>query len=118
MKAIEGVILVLLLILVNNQVPSSQSINSCGKNGYEPPNSANDCIEDGEICCFVSLTKEGSTTESKRFCASSPSRISKQDIRKEILEYTGYELAELNCNNSKYIKNIIGSLLLVLFILY
>ena len=119
MKAIEGVILVLLLILVNNQVPSSQSINSCGNKGYAPPNSANDCVEDGEICCFVSLTKTtGSTTESKKFCASSPSRISKQDIRKEILEYTGYELAELNCNNSKYIKNIIGSLLLVLFIFY
>ena len=119
MKAIEGVIFILLLILVNNQVPTDKSVNSCGIKGYTPPTTASQCSEEGEICCYVYLTKtSGTATEEKRFCASSPSKISKQDIKKEIEEYTGYELKELSCNNSKYIKNIIGSLLLVLFILY
>ena len=123
MRAIEKVIFVLLLILSNSQVPIGNSINSCGKRTYNQPASSNDCVENGEICCYVFLTKTVSntpgttTTEEKKFCASSPSRIAKQDIKDEILEYTGYELTELTCNNSKYIKNIIGSLLLVLFIL-
>ena len=119
MKAIEGVIFILLLILVNNQVPTDKSVNSCGIKGYTPPTTASQCSEEGEVCCYVYLTKTIDTvTEEKRFCASSPSRISKQDIKEEIEEYTGYDLKELSCNNSKYIKNIIGSLLLVLFILY
>ena len=115
MKAIEGVIFALLLILVNNQVPSGNAINSCGKKGYTQPTSSDDCVENGEICCFVKLTID--STNSKAFCASSPSRISKNDIIKEIEDYTGYKLEAFECNNSKYIKNIIGSLLLVLFIL-
>ena len=120
MRAIEKVIFALLLILSKSQVPSGKSINSCGKKTYEPPDSSDDCVEDGEICCYVYLTKKISDTqtEEKSFCASSPSRISEQDIKEEIQEYTGYTLAKLTCNNSKYIKNIIGSLLLVLFILF
>ena len=118
MKLIEGVIFALLLIFVNNQVPIGMSLNSCGKKSYVPPSGASECaenIEEGEFCCYIYLKKG---TEEKRFCASSPSRISKQDIKEEIEEYTGYTLEELSCNNSKYIRNIIGSLLLVLFILF
>ena len=118
MKAIEKVIFVLLLILSNSQVPSDRSINSCGKKTYDPPESSSDCIEEGEICCFIHLTRTiGTETQEKKFCASTPSRISKQDIKVEIQDYTGFELTDLQCNNSKFIKNIIGSILLVLFIL-
>ena len=44
-------ILVILLIFVNNQVPSDKVINSCGIKGYDPPNKITDCAEEGEYCC-------------------------------------------------------------------
>ena len=114
MKALTGVIFSLFLILVNNQVPSGKSINSCGLKGYGTP-TADQCKEEGEICCYIYLKKG---TEEKKFCASSPSKITRQDIKKEIEEYTGYTLEQITCNNSKYIKNILVSLLLALFILF
>ena len=117
MKAIEGIIFVLLLILVNSQVPSDKAINSCGsKKDYSQPDRKEDCKAEGEICCFVHLTQKDDDTQTiKKFCASSPSKILKEDIASEIEDYTGYRLKELSCNNSKYIKNIMGSLFLVLF---
>ena len=115
MKALTGVIFSLFLILVNNQVPSDKSINSCGFRGYDSPSSAEQCKEEGEVCCYIYLKKG---TDEKKFCASSPSRITKQDIKEEIEEYTGYTLEQITCNNSKYIKNILVSLLLALFIIF
>ena len=116
MNALKGVILIFVLIFVNNQVPSNYSINSCGVVGYQMPNKSIDCVQENEYCCYVVLKKKESTYE-KKFCATAPSKITKQDIEDDIKQYTDYTLETLECNNSKYINIFIG-LLLLLFIFF
>ena len=117
MKFIKEFILIMLLFFyVNNQVPSGEAINSCGIKNYTAPSSKDHCKEAGEICCYVSLTKSDGTF--KRFCASTPSMIDRADVEEEINSYTGYTLETLECNNSKYIKYISISILLMFFILF
>ena len=116
---IKQYIIFLLLIFVNNQVPSGKAVNSCGsKYNYEEP-TENDCIEPDEVCCYVEMVKKISetVTVTKRFCASAPSIISKSDIEDEIKDYTGYKLEVFKCNNSKYMKGL-GILFLFFMFLF
>ena len=116
MKVIEHLILIYSIVFINNQVPSNFAVNSCGKISNNPPENANECIEEGEICCFVHLKRESDSKE-KKFCAHAPSKIKKEEVSEEIKSYTSYDIIELTCNNSDKIKNIFISLLLLLFLL-
>ena len=116
MKQIDIIIFCLFFYLVNNQVLNNQVINTCGKIGYIPPNSVTDCVEKGEICCFVHLknTPDGDKT----FCVSAPSKIAIEDVKEDIESYTNFKLHQLVCNeNSNFIKNTIIITLLFLFVL-
>ena len=118
MNVINEFILLFLLIFVNNQVPSSKVINSCGKVGYEPPTKIDDCKQEGEYCCYVVLSKDGDTNK-KTFCAIAPSKIIKGDIEEDINKYTDYKLEQLECNNTKFINNFNFILYyVILFILF
>ena len=117
MKVIKVFILIIFFIYVNDQVPNGKALNSCGKNkDYTPPDKKEDCADNtGEICCFVEL-KHKQDSSFKTFCAVAPSKIEKSDIEEKIYEYTDYNLTQLECLNSKYIKT--GPLFLLLFILF
>ena len=117
MKVIKAFILIIFFIYVNDQVPTGKALNSCGqKKDYTPPDKKEDCSDNtGEICCFVEL-KHKQLSTIKTFCAVAPSKIEKSDIEEKISEYTDYNLTDLVCLNSKYIK--IGPLFLLLFILF
>ena len=91
-------------------------INTCGNILGRQPSSAEECIEEGEICCYVSLITPDNTPI--KFCVSSPSDIDESDVKSEIEQYTGYEIKELKCNNSKIIKNSMAVLFILLFILF
>ena len=115
MKEINIIIFFIFFYLVNNQVPSGYVVNTCGNLGYNAPGSSSDCRQDGEICCFVHLTN--TPKGEQKFCVSAPSKISINDVKEDIEEYTNFKLNELVCNNSKFINNIILISLLFLFIL-
>ena len=95
---------------------TSEVINTCGNIGYHEPNDPKECIQSGEICCFVKI-KIGND-EFKKFCASSPSNIDKDDVKDEIKNYTSYELVDLSCNKALFTKNSIIIPLLILLILF
>ena len=108
----------LLLFLKSNQLPKGKVINTCGKLGYDPPNNAKECIEKDEYCCFVNLENTKDTNDKIAFCVSSPSDIDKDDVAKEIEQYTSYKIIELSCNNSQIIKNSLMVLFILFFILF
>jgi hypothetical protein len=110
MKVINNLILIYSIVFINNQVPSNFAVNSCGKISNIRPETANECIEEGEICCFVHLERD---SKEKKFCAHAPSKIEKDEIKNEIKSYTNYDLIELTCNNADKINNIFISLLLL-----
>ena len=113
MKIINVIILVFLFFLVNTQVPKDKVINTCGIKDYREPINPTDCKEDDEICCYVEIKGDFG---SKRFCVSSPSKIDKDEVKDDIKNYTSYELKNLICNKSSFIKNwtIISFLLLLI----
>ena len=115
MNVINEFILLFLLIFVNNQVPSKKAINSCGIVGYKEPEKESDCVEDGEYCCYVVLAKG---SDNKSFCATAPSKITKEDIAEDIKRYTDYTLEQFVCNNSKFINIFNFILFLSLFIVF
>ena len=81
-------------------------INTCGNNiGYKEPKIHDDCIQDGELCCFVSVKDKNDVTTN--FCVSSPSNIEKGDVESKIKDYTGFTLVDLKCNKCQYIYNSI-----------
>ena len=96
MKIITQFILIILIFYVINQVPHYKSINSCGKIGYDMPESFEDCKDPPEYCCFVHLVNSNNS-DFKKFCSITPSKIEKSDIEKDINSYTGYELVDLKC---------------------
>ena len=108
----------LLSLKISNQLPTGKVINTCGKLGYDPPGSASDCVEKDEYCCYLHIQNKQDTTEELKFCVSSPSDIDVDDVKSEIEQYTGYEIKELKCNNSKIIKNSMAVLFILLFILF
>ena len=114
MEIMKYLIVIILIIYANNQVPRDKSINSCGKIGYDMP-SESDCKEPPEFCCFVHLVNPNNASDFKKFCAIAPSKIDKNDIGSDIFTYTGYELKELKCNSNFLNLKI---LLLIIFILF
>ena len=115
MKEINKIFFTIFFILLNNALTADADvINTCGKIGYGEPANSNECIEPNEICCFVHLFKD--TSNQKKFCVSSPSKIDIDDVKGNIFDYTGYELKELTCNNSSFINNSLILYLLILFL--
>ena len=111
MKAMNFIIFSFVFYMANSEV-----INTCSNIGYREPTGPNQCIQSGEICCFVRL--KISDNEYKRFCASSPSNIDINDVKDEIKNYTSYELVELSCNKALFTKNSIIIPLLILLMLF
>ena len=89
-------------------------INTCGNKENNQPTSAEDCIEEGEICCFVSIK---ANNEIIKFCVSSPSDIEKDDVDDKIKEYTGFTIEELHCNKGQFINNYFLSLIFLFILL-
>ena len=90
-------------------------INTCGNKENNQPSSAEDCIEEGEICCFVSI--KATNNEIIKFCVSSPSDIEKEDVDYKIKEYTGFTIEELHCNKGQFINNYLSSLIFLFILL-
>ena len=108
----EAILLFLFLFSKINCAPA-KVLNTCGVIGYDQPANADKCKESGKICCYVEISKtEGGTTTTTKFCVSSPSDIEKDDVEKEIKEYTGFTLEALKCNKGEFLYN---SMVLALF---
>ncbi len=115
MKLIFHVILFLVFIYVNSQLPNNKTINGCGKIGYDQPEKDTDCQDSSEICCYVEVENKDAT---KSFCAPAPEIINLDDVKTEIEQYTGFNVVKLKCFNfSEKIKFVIGNLLLLGLIL-
>ena len=92
-------LLFLLLLSSNSQVPPSKALNSCGRKGlgYSKPMSKADCVDkDGNICCFVS-----SSEYKRNFCAVVVSEID-QEALDEIKAITGDQNLKIECNNGRF----------------
>jgi len=105
----------LLSFLLSNISGTSQVLNTCGITDYRQPTSADECKEDGQMCCYVKIVKDSTPTA---FCVNSPSEIEKEDVKSEIKEYTGYTLEEIKCNKSKFLYNSMIALIMIIFILF
>ena len=108
----------LLSFLLSNISGTSQVLNTCGITNYNPPGSANDCKEDGQMCCYVHLQKADLAPSGIKFCVNSPSEIDKEDVESEIKEYTGFTLVEIKCNESQFLYNSMIASLMIIFILF
>ena len=111
--------LIVLISYINCQLFSnSKVINTCGYLETKQPRNANECKEDGEICCYVEVRDPENNNQKLRFCVSSPSHLVKDDIKEEVKVYTGYILEDLKCNESKIlINNIMKILIFNIFML-
>ena len=68
------IIAFIFIFLKINCADNTKVINTCGNLDYEPPEKTEDCVEDKQICCCVSLEyKENEATKTIKFCVSSPS---------------------------------------------
>ena len=115
MKAINSIIFIFILFIIKAE-DEKQVINTCGKIGYGQPKDASQCVQSGEVCCFVQI--KISDSETRRFCASAPSKISIDDVKEEIKDYTSYQITGLSCNRAYFIKNTILIPLLIIFIIF
>ena len=116
MKLLFHIILIYFFVYVNSQVPPNKTINGCGMVGYTEPQSVEDCKDDSEICCYISLKIDEGT---KKFCFPAPEKIDIEDIAEDIKQFTGYEVAILSCNDfSERIKVLVGNLILIGLILF
>ena len=116
MKYFYKTIFLLSFLLSNINCDPTKVLNTCGNIGYNLPGSANDCKEDGQMCCYVHLKKEDGTPV--KFCVNSPSEIEKGDVESEIKEYTGFTLEEIKCNKSRFLYNSMIASLMIIFILF
>ena len=98
---------------INSPITCRKVINTCGKMNYDEPEKAEDCIVEGQICCYVSIKDKND--EVTKFCVSSPYDIKKEDVEKEIKDYTGFTILELHCNKSQYINSSMFALLFLTF---
>ena len=105
----------LLSFLLQNISGAPEVLNTCGITNYKKPTSADECKEDGQMCCFVKIVKDSTETA---FCVNSPSEIEKEDVESEIKEYTGYTLKEIKCNKSKFLYNSMIAMIMIIFILF
>ena len=115
MKYFYKTIFLLSFLLSNINCDPPKVLNTCGITNYKQPDSANECKEDGQMCCFVKIVKDSTTTA---FCVNSPSEIEKEDVKSEIKEYTGYTLVEIKCNESQFLYNSMIASLMIIFILF
>ena len=118
MKYLYKTIFLLSFFLSNINFADMNVLNTCGNIGYNQPGSANDCKEDGQMCCYVHLTKAGNTPTDIKFCVNSPSEIDKEDVESEIKDYTGFTLEEIKCNESQFSYNSMIASLMIIFILF
>ena len=101
-------------LLFNNKL-----INTCGYLETTQPRNPNECKEEGEICCYVEVTDSNNNNQKLRFCVSSSSHLVKDDIKKEVKDYTGYILDNLVCNKCQIIiNNLIKTFIFLVFILF
>ena len=105
----------LLSFLLSNISSTPEVLNTCGITDYSQPSSADQCKEDGQMCCFVKIVKDSTTTA---FCVNSPSEIDKEDVESEIKDYTGFTLEEIKCNESQFLYNSMIASLMIIFILF
>ena len=105
----------LLSFLLSNISGDPEVLNTCGINDYSQPGSADQCKEDGQMCCYVKIVKDSTPTA---FCVNSPSEIDKEDVESEIKEYTGFTLVEIKCNESQFLYNSMIALIMIIFILF
>ena len=114
---LNKIIFIFLFISIKAQIPQSKVLNTCGKiRDYSMPKKHSDCEQEDEICCFISIKNPSGDTQT--FCHSSPSMIEKNDVEKDIKSYTGYEILEIKCNKSIFIKSKSWVMILFLFILF
>ena len=110
--------LIFLFLFFACKIKANKVINTCGRNTYDEPTKAEDCVEQGEICCYVEVRDPENNNQKLRFCVSSPSHLVKDDIKEEVKVYTGYILEDLKCNESKIlINNIMKILIFNIFML-
>ncbi len=107
--------LIFLFLFLVIEIKGGKVINTCGKNTYDEPTKAEDCVEQGEICCYVSI--QDNNDKITKFCVASPSDIEKDDVDDKIKEYTGFTVLEVHCNKSYYI-NISMMTFIFLFIIF
>ena len=115
MKYFYKTIFLLSFFLSNINFADMNVLNTCGINDYSQPSSADECKEDGQMCCYVHIVKG---SEDIAFCVNSPSEIEKDDVKSEIKEYTGYTLEEIKCNKSKFLYNSMIAMIMIIFILF
>ena len=115
MKLLFHLILIILFAYTYSQ--NNKIFNGCGKIvNYTEPKEAKDCEDDSEICCFISLKIDDNNT--KKFCFPAPDKIERDDVEKEIKDFTGYNVESLQCfDYSEKIKYMVGNILLLGFIL-
>ena len=118
MKYFYKTIFLLSFLLSNINCDPPKVLNTCGITNYKKPTSADECKEDGQMCCYVHLTKAGNTPSEIKFCVNSPSEIDKEDVESEIKDYTGYTLEEIKCNKSKFLYNSMIAMIMIIFILF
>ena len=94
--------LIFLFLYFACKTKGNKVINTCGRNTYDEPIKAEDCVEQGEICCYVSI--QDNNNQITKFCVASPSDIEKEDIDDKVKEYTGFTVLEVQCNESCYIN--------------
>ena len=103
------------LSLFSVTITDRSVINTCGNTENRQPSSAEDCKEEGEICCFVSI--KSTNDEIVKFCVSSPSDIEKDDVDDKIKDYTGFTVEELHCNKGQFISNYFSTLIFLFALL-
>ena len=114
MKLLFHILLTYFFVYINSQFPDGKTVNGCGKSGYKEPQSLEDCKDDFEMCCFISL--RNGTTHVKNFCFPAPKKIDKEDVGEEFKTHTGFDVFDLACNSER-IKCLISHLILIGFIL-
>ena len=118
MKYFYKTIFLLSFFLSNINFADGNVLNTCGITNYQQPSSADQCKEDGQMCCFVHLTKADNSPTDIKFCVNSPSEIDKEDVVSEIKDYTGFTLVEIKCNESQFLYNSMIASLMIIFILF
>ena len=118
MKYFYKTIFLLSFLLSNINCDPPKVLNTCGITNYNQPASADQCKEDGQMCCYVHLTKAGNNPPDIKFCVNSPSEIDKEDVKSEIKDYTGFTLVEIKCNESQFLYNSMIASLMIIFMLF
>ena len=113
---LNKIIFILLFLSIKTQIPANKVLNTCGKKRDYGEPQPSDCVQENEICCYISLiTPSGA---SQKYCQFSPSIIEKSDVEKDIKSYTGYEIVEIKCNKSIFIKSKFWLLILFLYSIF